>query len=279
MAFASVVFTMNDALVKVLMGQGVPIGLVLALRGVFMVAIFLLLFRAMPGAWRLRQFLDPVVLLRAVSEAALSWVMFAALMLLPIATVTALFFTTPMIATALGALVLGERVRIWRWSAVVLGFLGILVATRPGSTAFEPTLLLPLLAAFIAALRDLLTRRLPHGVSTKLVALSTTVATCLSGFLSIPLLPWPPLELPLTAILAGSALVSAVALFAYIGASRLGEISFLAPIRYLSLPTAGLLGFVVWGDLPDGFALFGAALIVGSGSLIFYREQRLARQA
>lgn len=279
MAFASVVFTMNDALVKVLMGQGVPIGLVLALRGVFMVLIFLGLFRAMPGAWRLRQFLDPVVLLRAVSEAALSWVMFAALMLLPIATVTALFFTTPMIATALGALVLGERVRIWRWSAVVLGFLGILVATRPGSTAFEPTLLLPLLAALIAALRDLLTRRLPHGVSTKLVALSTTVATCLSGFLSIPLLPWPPLELPLVGILAGSALVSAVALFAYIGASRLGEISFLAPIRYLSLPTAGLLGFLVWGDLPDGFALFGAALIVGSGSLIFYREQRLVRQA
>src|SRR5690349_17858576 len=95
MAFASVVFTMNDALVKVLMGQGVPIGLVLAMRGVFMVLIFLGLFRAMPGEWRLRQFLDPVVLLRAVSEAALSWVMFAALMLLPIATVTALFFTTP----------------------------------------------------------------------------------------------------------------------------------------------------------------------------------------
>jgi drug/metabolite transporter (DMT)-like permease len=278
MAFASVVFTLNDALVKVLTGQGVPIGLILALRGVFMVLIFLLLFRGQRDDWRLHQFGNPLVVLRACSEAALSWVMFTSLMLLPIATVTALFFTTPMLATALGALFLGERVRIWRWTAVVLGFVGILIATRPGSAAFEPTLLLPLLAALIAALRDLITRRLPHGIPTRVVAMSTTVATCLSGFASIPFLPWPPLELPLVGILAGSALISGVALFAYIGASRLGEISFLAPIRYLSLPTAGLLGFLVWGDLPDRWALVGTALIVGSGVLIFYREQRLARR-
>jgi drug/metabolite transporter (DMT)-like permease len=278
MAFASVVFTLNDALVKVLTGQGVPIGLILAVRGVFMVLIFLVLFRGQGDDWRLYQFRDPLVVLRACAEAALSWVMFTSLMLLPIATVTALFFTTPMLATALGALFLGERVRIWRWTAVVLGFVGILIATRPGSAAFEPTLLLPLLAALIAALRDLITRRLAHGIPTRVVAMSTTVATCLSGFASVPFLPWPPLELTLVGILAGSALISGVALFAYIGASRLGEISFLAPIRYLSLPTAGLLGFLVWGDLPDRWALFGTALIVGSGVLIFYREQRLARR-
>ncbi|HWL70099.1 MAG TPA: DMT family transporter [Geminicoccus sp.] len=278
MAFASVVFTINDALVKVLTGEGVPIGLILAVRGVFMVLIFLVLFRGRGDDWRLYQFRDPLVVLRACAEAALSWVMFTSLMLLPIATVTALFFTTPMLATALGALFLGERVRIWRWTAVVLGFVGILIATRPGSAAFEPTLLLPLLAALIAALRDLITRRLAHGIPTRVVAMSTTVATCLSGFASVPFLPWPPLELPLVGILAGSALISGVALFAYIGASRLGEISFLAPIRYLSLPTAGLLGFLIWGDLPDRFALLGTALIVGSGVLIFYREQRLARR-
>ncbi|WP_027132835.1 DMT family transporter [Geminicoccus roseus] len=276
MAFASIVFTMNDALVKVLTGSGVPIGMILAIRGMFMVVIFLGLFRTIRGDWRLSQFRDPVNLLRALSEAALSWVMFTSLMLLPIATVTALFFTTPMIATALGALVLGERVRFWRWTAVVLGFVGILIATRPGSTAFEPTMLLPLLAALIAALRDLLTRRLKHGISTKVVALSTTVGTGLSGFLSIPFLPWPPLDLPLTGVLAGSAVISGVALFAYIGASRLGEISFLAPIRYVSLPTAGILGFLLWGDLPDRYALAGTLLIVGSGILIFYREHRLA---
>ncbi|WP_159717001.1 DMT family transporter [Geminicoccus flavidas] len=278
MAFASVVFTINDALVKVLTGEGVPIGLILAVRGVFMALIFLVLFRGQGDDWRLYQFRDPLVVLRACAEAALSWVMFTSLMLLPIATVTALFFTTPMLATALGALFLSERVRIWRWTAVVLGFVGILIATRPGSAAFEPTLLLPLLAALIAALRDLITRRLAHGIPTRVVAMSTTVATCLSGFASVPFLPWPPLEFTLVGILAGSALISGVALFAYIGASRLGEISFLAPIRYLSLPTAGLLGFLVWGDLPDRFALLGTAPIVGSGVLIFYREQRLARR-
>ena len=279
MAFASVVFTMNDALVKALTGHGVPIGLILAVRGVFMALIFLVLFGRHRQDWSFRQVLDPVNVLRAVLEAALSWVMFASLMVLPIATVTALFFTTPMIATALGAVVLGERVRIWRWSAVVLGFIGILIATRPGSTAFEPKLLLPLLAALLAAMRDLSTRKLQPGISTKVVALSTAVATTASGFLSVPFLPWPPVEWTLLGILAGSAVISAVALFAYIGASRLGEISFLAPIRYLSIPTAGILGFLVWQDVPDGFALLGTLLIVGSGILIFYREHRLSRAA
>lgn len=278
MAFASVLFTMNDALVKALTGGGMPIGMFLAIRGLFMIGLFSVLMHRRKVDWSFRSLVDPANLMRALIEALLSWVMFTSLMLLPLATVTALFFTTPLIATALGALVLGERVKIWRWSAVGFGFLGILVAIRPGSTAFEPPMLLPLLAALLAALRDLVTRQLKPETSTRTVALSTAMATTASGFLSIPLLPWPPVQPAPVAILAGSALMSGVALFAYIGATRLGEISFLAPIRYLAIPTAGLLGFLIWGEMPDGWALLGTFLIIGSGALIFYREQQLSRR-
>ena len=277
MAFASILFTGNDALVKALTGDGVPIGLILAVRGVFMSAGLFALFWTRTLDHSPRPFLDPVNLLRAALEATLSWVMFASLMRLPIATVTTLFFTTPMLATLLGALILGEKVGIWRWSAVVCGFFGIVVAIRPGSTAFAPALLLPLLAALLAAVRDLVTRKLRRQTSTEVVAFSTAAVTCASGFLSIPLLPWPPLGVSLTAVLAGSAVVSAVALFAYIGAVRMGELSFLAPIRYVSIPTAFLIGALVFGDVPDRFRLLGTAIIVGSGMLIFYREHRLAK--
>ena len=279
MAFASILFTGNDALVKALTGDGVPIGLILAIRGVFMSAGLFALFWRRTLDHSPRPFLDPVNLLRALIEATLSWAMFVSLMLLPIATVTTLFFTTPLMATLLGAAFLKERVGIWRWSAVVCGFVGIVVAVRPGSTLFQPVLLLPLLAALLAAVRDLVTRRLRRGTSTEVVAFSTAFATCLSGFVSIPLLPWPPVQASLAAILAGSAAVSATALFAYIGAVRLGELSFLAPIRYVSIPAAFGVGYLVWGDAPDGHRLVGTLVIVGSGILIFHREHRRARAA
>ncbi|HEX2527841.1 MAG TPA: DMT family transporter [Geminicoccus sp.] len=273
MAAASTLFTLNDALVKVLTGGGAQIGLILAVRGVFMVLIYLIVFRSQLPIWSTRQVLEPTNLVRALFEATLSWAMFTSLMLLPIATVTALYFTTPLLATALGAAVLGERVGIWRWSAVVVGFIGILVAIRPGSTAFEPALLLPLLAALLSAGRDLVTRRLPHDLPSGVVAVSTASAMMGSGFVSLPAAPWSNVSLALVAVLGGSALITALALFAYIRASRLGEISFLAPIRYLSILTAMILGLLIWQDVPDRWDLAGTLLIVASGCLIFYRER------
>jgi drug/metabolite transporter (DMT)-like permease len=269
----------QDALSKALTGQGIPIGMILGIRGLFTIGLYVLLFRILHQGWSVRQLLEPGNLIRACLEAALSWVTFHALSLLPLATVTGLFFTTPLITTALAAIFLGERVRIYRLGAVIVGFVGILLTLRPGAEGFTPALLLPLLSASLAAVRDLMTRRLRPGLPTSAVALATVMAMTTSGIASVPLLPWPALQWSMLAILFGAAALTATAFWFYIQSTRLGELSFLAPFRYVSIPLAGLFGFLFWGDVPTMLDLCGITLIVGSGIVIFHRERMLARRA
>ncbi len=193
---------------------------------------------------------------------------------LPLADALAVIFLSPVMLTALSPLLLGESVGWRRWLAVVTGFLGVLLITDPGRAPVAWTIIIPLLAALTGALRDIFTRKL-GGVDPPTTTLFwSMVALAVGGIISVPWLglTWPTPENWLL-FLAASMLV-ALAMWLIILAFQLATGAIVAPFRYLSLVWAGLIGYVVWGDIPSGMKIAGAAVVCASGLYIWWRETR-----
>ncbi len=282
--FVTALFALSDTVMKHLF-QTVPVGQVMGLRGVL---ICLLLFAVL--VVRRRRFvrahaLSLVSLARAGLEVAISLSFFMSLLMMPLADATVLLFAAPIIMTVMATLFLGEKVGVRRWSAVLVGFLGVLLVAGPTNRALGVESLLPLLSATLVAIRDVITRYVPIDHDSTTVALTTAVAVSLAGCLSLPLAwsglvaPWVwPDPVDAAKIVVGAVLI-ATAYIAVVAAYRLGEMSFLAPFRYSSIPLVLLLSWSVFGDRPTPSMLVGAAIITASGIFIFTRERQLARRA
>ena len=198
---------------------------------------------------------------------------FAAISVMPIADAIALVFIAPFIVTALSPLVLGEQVGIRRWSAVGVGFLGVLVIVRPGMAAFHWGMLLALGAGAIYAFYSLATRRL-SGSAPPLVTLTyTALLGAVVMSLAAPFY-WSP---PDTTALAWMALMGAVAAlghFLIIKAFEYAEASLLAPLGYVEIVGATAVGYFAFGDFPDRFTWLGVAIVIASGVYVSIRERR-----
>lgn len=278
MVTASGLLTINDAMVKWLT-QGYPVGQVMSLRGVFVIAIV--------GAWavlrrrtsQLRVTNWSLQLTRGALMAISTFLFVTALSLMPIADAIAIAFAGPVIATALAAVVLKEPVRWRRWSAIGVGFAGVVVMLRPTPDLVRLVAVVPLLAALVGAFRDIVTRKMgTGGESTPAIMLISTSVVTLAGLATIPL-GWAPVAIGELGLFVASALLIALAQALMIDAFRLGEVGLVGPFKYTSLVWAVLLGLVVWGDLPDAWTWTGSALVVGSGLYIWRREITLARSA
>jgi len=202
---------------------------------------------------------------------------FYAMTRIPIAEVTALGFTAPLFITIGAALFLGERLRIRRIMAVVIGFLGTLIILRPGLTIVDPGAWAQLVAAPLFAGSMIMTKKLTETES------SPAIVAYLSVFVTLTLLPgalwvWrtPTLEELLWLLL--------VACFATLGhytltqAYRFAEITVTQPVSFLQLVWATLLGLYVFGEAPDLWTWIGGAVIVASATYIAHRESRLHRR-
>lgn len=195
---------------------------------------------------------------------------FAGLKYLPLATVMALFFSFPIFLTALSVPILGERVGPRRWAAVLVGFLGVVVITRPGA-ALEWPMLYVLGASLSWALVAILTRKLGKTEST-----STMVFYALASFVVVMAVPlywiWVPPSLMELGLVSLAALVGVTAQMCLIRAYAIAEPAVIGPIEYTGLVWGALFGYLIWGDLPDLFTLCGALIIVASGLYIIQRE-------
>ncbi len=181
-----------------------------------------------------------------------------------------------MIATALAALLLREAVGWRRWSAIGVGFTGVVIMVRPTPDLIRLIAIVPLLAAFAGAFRDIVTRKMgTGGESTLAIMLISTSIVAVAGLATIPL-GWSPLRVADLGLFVGSALLVALAQALMIESFRLGAVGLVGPFKYTSLVWAVLLGFLVWGDLPDPWTWVGSALVVGSGLYIWRREMVLA---
>jgi len=276
MVTASGLLTLNDAIVKWL-AQSYPVGQVMTLRGVFVIAIVFSWAAAHHRTSQLRVSNWRLQLTRGALMSISTFLFVTALALMPIADAIAVAFVGPVIATALAALLLHEPVGWRRWSAIAVGFAGVVIMLRRTPDLVRVVAIVPLLAALAGAFRDVVTRKMgTGGESTLAIMLISTSVVTLAGLFTIPL-GWSPLRIADLALFIGSALLVGSAQALMIESFRLGAIGLVGPFKYTSLVWAILLGLLVWGDLPDAWTWAGSTLVVGSGLYIWRREHALAK--
>jgi len=212
-------------------------------------------------------------LARGVTLALATLLFFSALSLMPIAEASAITFVSPLLLTALSVALLRERVPPVAWIAVAAGFVGVLIIIRPGGAVFSPAALLPLATACCFAGYQIMTRQLA-GVDSSFTTLfySAIVGTALMS-LVVPFFWHPPESIVHALLLTLLGILGAVGHFVLIRAFHHAPASVLAPFVYSQLVAVLVLGYVVFGEFPDGWSLTGMAIIVASGVFIALRAR------
>lgn len=197
---------------------------------------------------------------------------------LPLADTHAVAATSPLIVIALGVLFLGERAGPSRWLAVAAGFVGVLLIVRPGFRSLEWPLLLPLVGAIMWAGYQILTRlaSLSDSPGTSLLW-SAVVALIGTSFVGPVYWQWPT-ALAWTLMIVIS-LVGAIAHYALIKALDYAEAGAVQPYAYTLLVWVTILGFMLFGDMPDGWTILGAAIVVVSGLYTWHHDRRVLSAA
>ena len=265
-------FVVNDALVKSL-ADDVPYAQILLVRGGLLGLLIGLLIWRRGLAHRLREARHPMVLARATGELLGTVTFLAALTRLPFATISAILQALPLAVTLGAALFLKEAVGWRRWTAILIGFGGVLLIVRPGSIAFEPATLLVVLTVCFAAARDLCTRALPPALPSLLVSGATTLLIAVAGLLwCIARRNWTPMDTGDVGTLAAAAFCLFFGYQFIVLAMRTGDVAYVVPYRYTSLLFAIAIGLVVFGEVPDAWTIAGAAVVVATGLFTLYRE-------
>jgi drug/metabolite transporter (DMT)-like permease len=202
---------------------------------------------------------------------------FYAVSLLPLADVTALGFSQPLFSVCVAAVVLHEKVRWRRWTATIVGFIGVLVMVRPGAGTLQPGALIALLNAMTVALSILLVRRLSDSETPLMILTQFAIwSTLLLAVPAIWVWKWPN---GWGWVLAVSVSASAtVGQYFWVQAFKAGEMSAVAPFEYLRLPFAVFMGWLIWGQMPEIWTYVGAAIVIASALYIARREAQLARE-
>lgn len=275
MCAAMACFVINDSLVKYA-SQTMASAQLIFLRGIMASVLVLALVRSAGALARIGEILRGWVAVRAWIDAVATFVYLIALFHLPIVNATAIIMTSPLFIAAFAAAFMSERVGITRWLAIGLGLLGVLLIIQPRADGFNIFSLVCLIGTLLMTVRDLLTRRIAAGVPATIITLSTAVAvTILSGAVSI-VEGWRPFGGFDIALLALAAIFLAGGYYCIVAGMRHGELSVIGPFRYSGLLWAIVIGFAVWGDVPNALAWLGIALLTGSGLHVLYSERMRA---
>ena len=264
--------TANDAVSKYLV-ETYPVGQVICLRQAATLLVILPYAMWVTGWGALRVVSWRGQLTRGLLFAGGSALMVLGLSVLPLATVITIMFASPMFIAAFSAPLLSERVTLNRWVAIIGGFAGVVIVVRPGAAAFEWALLIPVACALVNAFRDISTRWLARTETSIAILLWSTVIVTAVAATTAPF-GWQPLTGTATAWFVAVGVFNAGAHFFLIEALRLAQVAVIAPVRYTALIWATMMGFLVWGELPDGWVLTGAAVIVASGLWMVRGERR-----
>jgi drug/metabolite transporter (DMT)-like permease len=277
MLVAMVGFILNDSLIKIV-SERLPLGEIMLFRSLFAILFLLILCIANGAIRQLHLLFHPLVGLRVVAEVTGTLLYLTALFQLPIANATAILQVLPLMITAGAALFLGAPVGWRRWSAIGVGFAGVLLIMRPGMSGFDQWSLVALAGVACMAVRDLTTSRLPRHVPTYGVSLATLVGVAFAGLSLRTVETWLVPEPMDVLFLAGSAGFILVGFVFVINAMRLGDISFVAPFRYSIIVWAIVIGYLVWGDVPDALTITGIAVLVATGLYSLMRERKIMRK-
>ena len=266
-------FTLNDAFMKVTDGA-IPLFQLLFLRGILttilIVALALWLkslhFNIARRDWKL-------IAMRSAAEMATAYFFITALFNMPLANVTATLQALPLTVTLGGALFFREAVGWRRMSAILIGFLGMLLIVRPRSEGFNIYGIYALLAVLGVTVRDLVTRQLSADAPSMTVTLAASLTVMTFSGIASTASPWAPISGTHALMVIGSSICIFVGYYFSVRVMRVGDISFTAPFRYTGLIWALILGWLVFGDWPTNLSLLGAGIVVATGLFTLYRER------
>ena len=213
------------------------------------------------------QIIRPAFLICSISS------LFIGLTYLPIAEATAIGFVAPLFITALSVPILREKVGIHRWSAVVFGFLGVIIIVRPGTEFWHIASIMPLLGAFFFALFQIFTRLLSTTENTYTTLFYTGIGGLGWSSLMVPFV-WSPMLRIHFFVFFSVGFMGAIAHLCMISAFDRAEASFLAPYNYTKLLWVAVLGYIIFGDIPSLEMWLGAFIIVSAGFYVFSREKK-----
>jgi drug/metabolite transporter (DMT)-like permease len=276
--FAMTMITTNDAIVKHIT-EVFNVGQIMFLRGALVFVIFAGVMRLRGQAVFQRRSLHRWNLLRALFELGATLFFLTGLSLLPIAVASTLGFSSPIFLALLAATLLKEKVGFERWAVILTGFGGVLLITNPFSSEASWVVIFPVVCAFFVALRDIAIRYVPNDLPSTQVAFTNAWVVTLGGGLYSIYQGWGDADLHwyLWFIALGTAIYSGY-LCLIIG-SRLGELSFIGPFKYVSILIAILYGYLIWDEKPTLTMLAGATVIVISGIILLSSEKRRVRAA
>ena len=286
-ALSALLFAQLSACVRFLGEEGVPLGQIVFFRAAFAIVPVLLI-----DAWR-RELADVVRterpwghLLRGTISMAGMFLNFAALARLPLVDATAISFAAPLITVAFAAWFLGERVRIYRWSAVAVGFAGIVVMLWPylnlaqyaagGTATVAATVgaVCGLIAAFTNAGAVIQTRRLTDTETTSSIVFYFSMYYALAGLATLPFGWIWPNAVQLTVLIAAG-VVGGLAHIVLTTSYRYAPASLVAPLDYTTMIWAFVLGYFLFGELPTVYVFVGGAIVAASGIFVIWRERQL----
>lgn len=276
MVLSVLLFTTMDMLVK-LASERFPIGQIVFVRNFFAFLPVLIVISRSGGLAAIRTRNLMAHLFRGGIGILAMACFFLSYSLLPLGEAVSLGSSGPLFMTALSVPLLGEKVGLRRWSAVIVGFVGVLIMMRPGSGVFQPAALVAITAALCYAIAMTQVRRLSRSESSSAIVFYFTLFATIVGAATLPFDAVMPTwsEMPL---LVAIGLIGGVAQFTMTAAFRRTAVAIIAPFDYLGLVFAMTLGYLVWGDLPDVWLVTGAAIVVASGIYIVHREAMLGRQ-
>ncbi|MET0538402.1 MAG: DMT family transporter [Xanthobacteraceae bacterium] len=198
---------------------------------------------------------------------------FLALRYLQLDQALALIFSTPCFVAALSGPILGERVRWRRWCAIGVGFLGVLVVTRPGLGSFQPAALLSLASALCYAIYSVTTRILARTDSNETTLFYSNIVGALAMLPVLPFVWTTPTDPLIIALMITAGAVASFGHYLLIAAHRLAPAAVLSPFIYTEIVLVTILGFLVFGDVPSRWTIAGASIVIASGLYILQRER------
>lgn len=279
MTISMFLFAIADAGIK-MASETLPTGEILAFLGLGGTIVFGIIATRRGDNLFTRDIIDRSLMLRMTGEMIGTVGMVTALALIPYSTTAAITQAIPLTITMGAALFLGETVGWQRWSAIGMGFIGVILIIRPGVDGFDPNSVFALIAVIGLSMRDLATRRVPRLISTPVVSaygffilVPTGLVLLLhSGGAQVP-------NMTEYTLLAGVLVILTIGYACITAAMRMGDVAAITPLRYTRIVFAMIIGMVLFGESMDTIALIGTGIVILSGLFTIYREHRARLRA
>lgn len=279
MVASMLAFAFEDLFLK-RAATALPPGQVVAMIGAAGAACFWSIAAAQGQPILHKSALSRPALVRSLSEAVATMLYITALALIPLTTNAAILQASPLAVTMGAALFLKEPVGWRRWTAIAVGFVGVLVILRPGTDGFSGASLLTVACVFVLVARDLATRVMPPSIGTFQLTTWAYMALVPAGLLLMVIAGDSPQRIGADrwGDLIGALVTGLAGYWAVTAAMRLGEVSVVAPFRYTRLVFVMIFAALFLSEIPDAATLLGSALVIGSGLYTFWREALMKKR-